>query len=42
MKQTVCASPEAWVEYDREREFENKLIFDTDQVKTGVGPFGRQ
>ena len=42
MKQTVCASPEAWVKYDREREFENQLIFDTDQVKTGVGPFGRQ
>jgi hypothetical protein len=42
MKQTVCASPEAWAEYDKKREFENKQIFETDRVKTGVGPFGRQ
>jgi len=40
-KRTVCASPEAWAQFDAERRSETDLLFDKARSMQNVDKFGR-
>lgn len=42
LPKTICASPEAWKNYDKKAAAESEALFNRQRQTTNVGPFNRQ